>query len=242
MIEIEDYYWDYCNATTAGQYLDSQERSIIYEFLDNCTPRLCLDIACGSGRFSLSLAKRGICVVAGERYMVPIKKLQCSLLGCEIWKKNTHILQIDAEHLPFHDKTYDCVLSIQTLSYTNAQQFISECNRILQCDGWLLFNDANRHSYKAPIHRKISSSTRFYHHSYSEICSMLNDSGFRIQKAVGMNWLPIKRDSDNKWIAFASKIEDWLKLSDLPSISPWVFYVAQKTRESTPNTGGKGQW
>ena len=87
MIEIEDYYWDYCNATTAGQYLDSQERSIIYEFLDNCTPRLCLDIACGSGRFSLSLAKRGICVVAGERYMVPIKKLQCSLLGCEIWKK-----------------------------------------------------------------------------------------------------------------------------------------------------------
>ena len=87
MIEIEDYYWDYCNATTAGQYLDFQERSIIYEFLDNYTPRLCLDIACGSGRFSLSFAERGICVVAGDRDPVPIKKLQCSLLGGEIWKK-----------------------------------------------------------------------------------------------------------------------------------------------------------
>ncbi len=209
MIEIEDYYWDYCNATTAGQYLDSKERSIIYEFLDNYTPRLCLDIACGSGRFSLSLAKRGICVVAGERDPVPIRKLQSSLLGGEIWKKNTHILQIDAEHLPFQ--------------------------------GWLLFNDANRHSYKALIQRKISSSTRFYHHSYLEICSMLIDSGFRLQKAVGMNWLPIKRDSDNKRIPLASKIEDWLKLSDLPSISPWVFYIAQKTRESSLNTSGKSQ-
>ena len=68
---------------------------------------------------------------------------------------------------------------------------------------------------------------------------MLIDSGFRLQKAVGMNWLPIKRDSDNKWIPFASKIEDWLKLSDLLSISPWVFYIAQKTRESSPNPGGK---
>ena len=87
MIEIEDYYWDHCNATAGGQYLDSKERSIIYEFLDNYTPRLCLDIACGSGRFSLSFAERGICVVAGDRDPVPIKKLQCSLLGGEIWKK-----------------------------------------------------------------------------------------------------------------------------------------------------------
>jgi len=241
MIEIEDFYWDSLNASAAGQYLDFQERSIIYEFLDNYTPRLCLDIACGSGRFSLSFAERGICVVAGDRDPVPIKKLQCSLLGGEIWKKNTHILQIDAEHLPFQDKAFDCVLSIQTFGYTDAQQFVFECNRILQCGGWLLFNDANRHSYEAPIHRKISSSTRFYHHSYSEICSMLIDSGFRLQKAVGMNWLPIKRDSDNKLIPLASKIEDWLKLSDLPSISPWVFYIAQKTRESSPNTGGKSQ-
>lgn len=71
---------------------------------------------------------------------------------------------------------------------------------------------------------------------------MLNDSGFRLQKAVGMNWLPIKRDSDNKWIPLASMIEDWLKLSDLPSISPWVFYVAQKKREASPNNGGESQW
>lgn len=76
----EDYYWDYCNATIAGQYLDSQERLIVCEFLEDYTPRLCLDIACGSGRFSLSIMEKGICVVAGERDPVPIKKLHSYLL------------------------------------------------------------------------------------------------------------------------------------------------------------------
>ena len=242
----EDYYWDYCNATTAGQYLDSQERSIVYEFLDNYTPRLCLDIACGSGRFSLSIMERGICVVAGERDPVPIKKLQRKLLGWRNMKKTTPILQADAEYLPFQDKTFDCVLSIQTVGYTNAQQFFSECNRILQCGGWLLFNEANRHSYKALIHREISSSTRFYRHSYSEICSMLMDSGFQIKKVTGMNWLPIKRDSNSRWIPFISKIESGLKLSNFPSISPWVFYVAQKKEDMSndprSDTDGDSQW
>jgi len=239
----EDYcWWDHCNATVAGQYLDSQERSIVYEFLDNYTPRLCLDIACGSGRFSRSIIERGICVVAGDLDPVPIKKLHRYLIGRRNMEITTHILRIDAENLPFQDKTFDCVLSIQTLGYTDAQQFFSECNRILQCGGWLLFNEANRHSYKAPIYRKISYSTRFYCHSHSEICSMLNECGFQIKKAVGMNWLPIKRNSDNRWIPLASKIEDWLKLSNLPSISPWVFYVAQKKQEPSPNAAGESQW
>ncbi|MGV8115808.1 class I SAM-dependent methyltransferase [Methanothrix soehngenii] len=157
-------------------------------------------------------------------------------------EKATHILQTDAEHLPFQDEAFDCILSIQTVGYIDAQQFISQCNRILKCNGWLLFNEGNRHSYKAAIHRKIRSNTKFYRHSYSEMCSMLKDNGFQIKKAVGMNWLPIKRDSDNRLIPLASKIEDWLKLCYLPSISPWVFYVAQKKLESSPNTRGEGRW
>jgi len=242
----EDNYWDRCNATTAGQYLDSQERLIVNEFLDSYTPRLCLDIACGSGRFSLPIMERGICVVAGDRDPIPIKKLNNKSSGSRNREKRLCILQIDAECLLFRDKMFDCILSIQTVGYTDIQQFFFECNRILQCGGWLLFNEANRHSYKAPIHRKISLSTQFYRHSYSEICSMLIDNGFQIKKVAGMNWLPIKRDSDNRWIPLASKIESGLKLSNFPSISPWVFYLAQKsvsmTEGSRPDTEGENQW
>lgn len=228
----EDYYWDYYNATTGGQYLDSQERLVVREFLDSRTPRLCLDIACGSGRFSLPVMDRGIRIVAGDRDPVPLKKLHNKLFGLRNKETIMHILRIDAEYLPFREKTFDCILSLQTIGYIDAQRFFSECNRILQDEGWLLFNEANRHSYKAVIHRRDSKSTRFYRHSHSEICSMLIGSGFQIEKVTGMNWLPIKRDSNNRWVPFVSKIESGLKLSNYPSISPWVFYVAQKRGNS----------
>lgn len=242
----EDYYWDRYNATSGGQYLDSQERPIVNEFLDHYNPRLCLDITCGSGRFSLPIMNRGICVVAGDNDPIPIRKLIRKMAEPRNRGSASHVLQTDAEFLPFRDKVFDCILSIQTVGYLDVKRFFSECNRILKDDGWFLFNEANRHSYKAVIHRNISSSTRFYRHSYSEICSLLMGSGFQIKKVTGMNWLPIKRDSDNLWIPLASKIESGLKLNNYPSISPWVFYVAQKGEDSqtTPivSRDGDNQW
>lgn len=224
----EEYYWDYCNTTTAGQYLDLQEREVVNEFLNTHTPQMCLDIACGSGRFSFSMMDRGIHIVAADYDPVPLKKLKCKLPGAQNKDEMGGVLQVDAGFLPFQDRTFDCILSLQTVGYLNAQQFFSECNRILKDGGWLLFNEANRHSYKAIIHRKISLSKKFYRHSHSEICSILTDNKFKIERAVGMNWLPIKRDSNYRWTPFASKIERGFGLRIFPSISPWVFYVARK--------------
>jgi len=245
MVLTEEYYWDYYNATTGGQYLDHQERSVVNEFLNIHKPLSCLDIASGSGRFSLSLMDRDIHVVAADRDPIPLKKLNRKVSGARNRDK-IHILQIDAGSLPFQDQTFDCILSLQTVLYLNIQQFFSECNRILKDGGWLLFNEANRHSYKAILLHKISSSTQIYRHSYSEICSLLADNNFKIERAEGMNWLPIKRDSNNRWIPFASKMERGLRLRAFPSISPWVFFVAQKSVPmlygSKYNTIGADQW
>ena len=57
---------------------------------------------------------------------------------------------------------------------------------------------------------------------------MLRERGFQIKNVEGMNWLPIKRDADSRWIPLASRIEKNLKLRNFPSISPGVFYIAQK--------------
>jgi ubiquinone/menaquinone biosynthesis C-methylase UbiE len=242
----EEYYWDYANATTMGLYLDRQERSVVDEFLNIHTPRSCLDIACGSGRFSLSLMEKGIHVVAADRDPIPLKKLNNKILGARNRDKMIHIMQIDAGSLPFQDRTFDCILSIQTVSELNIQHFFSECNRILKDGGWLLFNEANRHSYKTILFRKFGSKSPFYRRSHSEICSLLADNNFKIERAVGMNWLPIKRNSNRRWTPFASKIERELRLWAFPSISPWVFYVAQKSVPTADdfkyNSYGDNRW
>ena len=107
----EDYYWDYCNATKAGQYLYSQECLIVNEFMDNYIPKLCLDIACGSGRFSLPVMEKGIRVFSCDSDMVPIKKLSNKLLESRSKENSMGVMQSDAEHMPFKDKTFDCILS-----------------------------------------------------------------------------------------------------------------------------------
>lgn len=242
----EEYYWDYCNATTAGQYLDLQERGVINEFLNAHTPRTCLDIACGSGRFSFSLMDSGVHVVAADFDPVPLKKLKCKIPKYKTEMKWGGVVQADAGFLPFQDRTFDCILSLQTVGYLTIQRYFSECNRVLKTGGWLLFNEANRHSYKAIIYRKIGSGSKFYRHSHSEICSLLTDSKFAIKRTAGMNWLPIKRGSGCRWIPLAAKIERGLKLSAFPSISPWVFYVAQKNGHisdpSEHDANGAPQW
>lgn len=221
-----EYIWDRLNDTTGGQYLDCQERSVFNEFFNSHTPRPCLDIACRSGRFSLSLMKRGIHVIAVHLDLTGLKKLSARVSG--IQDKEIDLVQNDAHFLPFRDRTFDCILSIQTVGYLNIQRFLSECSRILKDEGWLLLNETNRYLYKSIIHRKLSPNTQFYRRSHSEICSMLNDTNFRLERSIGMNWLPQRRDPDNPWTPVASKIESKLNPSAFPSVSPWVFYVAQK--------------
>lgn len=231
----DEYSWDRLNGTTMGQYLDCQERSVLNEYLNIHTPQSCLDIACGSGRFSLSMMERGIRVVAADLDLTGLKKLNAE--ASRIQDKRIDLLQNDANFLPFKDRTFDCILSIQTVGYLNIQRFLSECNRILKDEGWLLFNEANRYSYKSMIVHRISPNTPFYRHSHSKISSMLKDTNFRIERTVGMNWLPAKRNSDNQWAPLASRIESGLKLGAFPSISPWVFYVAQKNGHIPDDSG-----
>ena len=120
----EEYYWDYCNTTTAGQYLDLQEREVVNEFLNTHTPQMCLDIACGSGRFSFSMMDRGIHIVAADYDPVPLKKLKCKLPGAQN-KDEMGVLQVDAGFLPFLDRTFDCILLTNSGVFKSNSFFLS---------------------------------------------------------------------------------------------------------------------
>ena len=82
---MEDYYWeDIANATKMGEYLTRKEGEAIDSFLDNYdyverVNTTCLDIACGSGRFSIPIFQHGINVVAVDYDLVPLRKLKDKL-------------------------------------------------------------------------------------------------------------------------------------------------------------------
>ena len=72
---MEDYYWDIANATKMGEYLTRKEREFVDSFFEGSDIGICLDVACGSGRFSIPISQHGINVVAVDYDLVPLRKL-----------------------------------------------------------------------------------------------------------------------------------------------------------------------
>lgn len=228
---MEDYYWDIANATKMGEYLTRKEREVIDSFLEGKTIGACLDVACGSGRFSILLSQHGINVVAVDYDLIPLRKLIDKRGGEQIMT-----LRGDANRLPFKKSCFDCVVSIETVDYLDAINFFRECNNVLRKEGFLLFTSANKHSYKKHIQRILSKSRTFYRYSFDELVSYLEEEGFEVLKCRGYNWIPFKRGSNSVLLGLFEFLENILRLSHFSRISHGVFFVAKKREEPNENS------
>ena len=137
-------------------------------------------------------------------------------------------IRADANKLPFKESSFDCIVSVETVDYLDAKDFFKECSRVLRNTGYLLFASANKHSYKRYVHRVLSSYRTFYRYSFEAIRAYLGEEGFKIEKCVGYNWIPFKRNSNSILIGVFEFLEKILRLTHLPRISPWVFFIAKK--------------
>lgn len=218
----EDYYWDTANETNMGKYLTRRTLKFICGFLD--VRYKCLDVASGSGRFSIPISKRGIDVVAVDLDIVPLKKLAGNL-------KDVMIIRGDANRLPFHDSSFDCIISLETIDYLSVADILKEYKRVPRDDGYLIINISNRCSYKGYVQRFLSPYRTFYRHSLSDMKLCLSDEGFKILICKGYNWIPFRRGSNHALIPMFDLIEDSLHLGHLANISPWVIIAAYKSGE-----------
>lgn len=230
-MSVEDYWWDIANATKMGEYLTRKEREVIESFLESNNIGTCLDVACGSGRFSVPISKCGIKVVAVDYDLVPLRKLKDKLRE----REQIMIIRGDANKLPFKESTFDCIVSIETVDNLDVN-FFEECNKILRRDGFLLFTVGNKHSYKKYIHQLLSSYRTFYRYSFDEWVSYLEEEGFEVNKCSGYNWIPFKRNSNNVLLGLFEFLENILRLNHFPRISPWVFFVAKKRGKSNEDS------
>lgn len=75
---MEDFQWDIANKTKMGNYLTLKEREFIDRFIERNSIKTCLDVGCGSGRFSMPIAQHGINVVSVDYDLVPLKKFKAN--------------------------------------------------------------------------------------------------------------------------------------------------------------------
>jgi hypothetical protein len=109
--------------------------------------------------------------------------------------------------------------------------FAPEAARALQEDGLLVGVTLNRTSLRGLFVRAkgfLTGSSPFYNRSYSEWHRRMSAAGFDIQFERGYCWFPFSRASNSAFIPLFVKLEKWLRLHRVPSLSPWVAFVARK--------------
>lgn len=102
-----------------------------------------LDIGCGDGMGTAYLASNGAKWVCGGDVEADAVRG-----ASHLWRTSCALAVLDACHLPFGDAVFDVIVSIETIEhFSDHEQFLAECRRVLRDDGLLICSTVNRETF-----------------------------------------------------------------------------------------------
>lgn len=156
--EAQDY--DEWYESKRGSFIDEVETNCAFELFNIKKGMKVLDVGCGTGNFSIKLAKMG-CEVVGVDVSTEMLKIAREKARSENLK--IEFLEMDACDLDFEDETFDGVFSMATLEFIyDHQKAIDEMFRVLKKGGRLLIGTINRDSKWGKFY-KSKTNTVFKH-------------------------------------------------------------------------------
>ena len=130
--------------TPLGQLADRVEKEAVFALLPDLTGHRVLDAGCGTGNFSLALARRGAKVVGLDRSAAMQLTARQKALN---EGRNLLWVRSNLSQLPFAESSFDGVVCILALDFVNERQTaVQELVRVLRPGGFLLIAMLNRYS------------------------------------------------------------------------------------------------
>ena len=128
--------YDSWYTTPLGAYIDELERTLVFRHLGVVRGKTALDVGCGTGLYSIRLAELGADVTAVDisPKMLEIARHKAHDRGQYVWFD-----EADMTRLPYENRTFDIVLSVTALEFTEEPlAVIMEMARVLRPGGKLV--------------------------------------------------------------------------------------------------------
>jgi len=141
-----------------GQLIDRREKRAVLSALDPVEDRDVLEIACGTGRFTVMLAERGANVVGLD---ISLPMLQQGRRKAAAANTRVDWLRGDAARLPFPDDSFDAVLAMRFFHLADTPAaFLSELRRVSR--DRVVFDTFNDRSTRSVYNWLLPMGSRLY--------------------------------------------------------------------------------
>ena len=135
-----------------GRITDALEQQLLFELLGSVADKTLLDVGCGDGALASELVRRGAIITGLDADPVMIAAAR---RRTEIEDTQLHLVEGQAERLPFNDAAFDFVVAVTVLCFVrDAERAIAEMARVLKPGGRLVIGELGRWSLWA-AHRRI---------------------------------------------------------------------------------------
>ena len=175
-----------------GEYVDRIHKEIIIGMVDSWEGKKVLELAAGTGRFSIALAQFGAKVVSSDiaeemLRMVKGKASQVNGIG------SIDLLRMDAQSLAIKDATFDGCICINALEHIREyHRVLKEVSRVVKPGGFLIVNFSLVVSPYLPIavyvnltQRSIQNDVYTRWFMLHQITQSLSSAGLKICDAKG---------------------------------------------------------
>ena len=143
-----------------GRYIDRREKEAVLDALAPVDGKRILEVACGTGRFTVMLAERGADIVGMDisEAMLEQGRAKARAAGVE---ETLSFLQGDAGRLPFPDNHFDAVFAMRFFHLApDPEGFIEEMRRVTKDQ--IFFDTFKRYSARSIYNWALPMGSRLY--------------------------------------------------------------------------------
>ncbi|TYT61444.1 class I SAM-dependent methyltransferase [Natrialba swarupiae] len=152
-----------------GQLIDRREKEAVLEAITPVEDRRILEIACGTGRFTVMLAEAGADVVGLDISAAMLQQGRSKSQNAEL-SGTLEFLRGDAGRLPFPDDHFDTVIAMRFFHLADdPEAFLREMRRVSREQ--IVFDTFNRFSARSVYNWALPMGSRLY--SKSEVSTLL---------------------------------------------------------------------